>query len=233
MWALPYTFVQKKLKKLSARAGRSTGELAIGGRAMILGNKSGSVYRLIPVWLLVFMVIVAFLMLGPCKHPYGTYIVTPGFSQEKDFIYRSTVIRILDGDTLGVLVSVPVPWGKEGMFLVIPELVRICCIDAPETSKAQAKCEKEVSLGGEAKEYLSSILKPMIKVLLSDVGRDKYGRILAKVTTLEGQDVGTIMISKGLAKSYSGGKKPDWCSKVSKGGDSGGKEAVAKQDHDI
>lgn len=162
--------------------------------------------RFLPIWILLFMALVAWLI-GPCGR---------SFAQDGGIVYRATIVRVVDGDTVDLFISVPVPWGRAGMFLVVPERVRICCIDTPESSKPRAKCEQEIELGKKAEEYLTSILKPMSKVLLSFGNNkyDKYGRVLAKVAILNGQDVGTIMIDAGLARPYYGRKKSDWCSEA-------------------
>lgn len=126
--------------------------------------------------------------------------------------YRAVIVKVIDGDTLDVIISVPVPWGKSGMFLMVPERIRVCCIDTPEISKAHAKCEAEIQLGQKAKDYLAGLLQPMAKVLLSEVSwTDKYGRVLAKVTDLSGQNIGEVMIGQGLARSYHGEAKSSWC----------------------
>ena len=40
-------------------------------------------------------------------------------------------------------------------------------------------------------------------------GRDKYGRGLARVF-LHGQDLGSILITEGLARPYAGGRRKSW-----------------------
>ena len=131
--------------------------------------------------------------------------------ESKGMIYRAAIVKVIDGDTVTAMISVPIPWGKSGMFLLVPEWVRICCIDTPESFKSHAKCEEEIQLGQKAKDYLIEILTPTTKVLLSHVDRDRYGRLLAKVATLNGQDIGEMMINKGLARAYHGKKKSSWC----------------------
>ena len=149
----------------------------------------------------------------------------------KEMIYRAAIVKVIDGDTITVVISVPIPWGKNGMFLLVPEWVRICCIDTPESSRSQAKCEEEIQLGQKAKDYLTEILTSTTKVLLSHVDRDKYGRLLAKVATLNGQDIGEMMIDKKLAKPYYGKTKSSWCSetpKAPKGDKNGDEKTLAK-----
>ena len=47
------------------------------------------------------------------------------------------------------------------------------------------------------------------KIVLYNLGRDKYFRLLASVK-VGNIDVAEYMIKKGLAKSYDGGVKTDW-----------------------
>jgi endonuclease YncB( thermonuclease family) len=39
---------------------------------------------------------------------------------------------------------------------------------------------------------------------------DRYGRTLASVT-VNGRDVGEILIGEGLARPYQGGRRGSWC----------------------
>lgn len=191
-------------------------------------------------WIVVFL-IAAVLLLGGVLAKHGGIIVNPlplsipftpvsvissVISEDANkgtMSYQAVVIRVVDADTVDMIISVPIPWGKMGMSLIVSERTRICCIDAPESSRAHAKCEEEVQLGKQAKEYLTEVLRPTTKVLLSDVRNDdKYGRILAKIADVSGQDIGEMMISKGLARAYHGGAKSSWCG--SQEGDSNGSE---------
>lgn len=65
--------------------------------------------------------------------------------------------------------------------------------------------------GGVLVQYQGMVTHP-IKVSLSDVKYDdKYGRILAKVADQSGQDIGEMLMSKGLARPYHGEAKSNWC----------------------
>ncbi|WP_426042867.1 thermonuclease family protein [Brevundimonas sp. TWP2-3-4b1] len=50
-------------------------------------------------------------------------------------------------------------------------------------------------------------------ITLTRSGTDRYGRTLAKVTTFDGTDVGTEMISRGVADPWTG-RQTDWCGAV-------------------
>ena len=58
----------------------------------------------------------------------------------------------------------------------------------------------------QAKEELERLLYSGNKIILYDLGRDKYFRLLASVK-VGNIDVAEYMIKKGLAKEYDGGKK--------------------------
>ena len=61
----------------------------------------------------------------------------------------------------------------------------------------------------QAKEELEKLLTSGQKVVLYNLGRDKYFRLLASVK-VGNIDVAEYMIKKGLAKSYNGGFKTGW-----------------------
>ena len=49
-------------------------------------------------------------------------------------------------------------------------------------------------------------------VILWDVRYDKFGgRVLARVETGAGADLGSLMIGAGLGRAYDGGKRKPWC----------------------
>lgn len=61
----------------------------------------------------------------------------------------------------------------------------------------------------QAKEELEKLLTSGQKVVLYNLGRDKYFRLLASVK-VGNIDVAEYLIKKGLAKSYNGGVKTSW-----------------------
>jgi micrococcal nuclease len=67
---------------------------------------------------------------------------------------------------------------------------RLVGFDCPETFRA--KCDEELALGLAASRL------------------DKYGRTLATLT-VNGRDVGEVLISEGLARAYKGRKRESWC----------------------
>jgi endonuclease YncB( thermonuclease family) len=89
---------------------------------------------------------------------------------------------------------------------------RIANIDAPELRHAQ--CDAERRLAMVAKRRLTELLASgKIEVTVGDpqTGRtfDRFQRILATIT-VDGRDVGAILIEEGLARPWDGRRHP-WC----------------------
>lgn len=124
------------------------------------------------------------------------------------------VVSVLDGDTLEVRIHI---WlGQE-----LRTRVRLAGIDAPEL---KGKCERERKLARRARAYLLARLGPVDAgaragiaaaagaVQLREIRYGKYaGRVLARVETLDGTDLGQRLIAAGLARPYDGGRRASWC----------------------
>ena len=121
-------------------------------------------------------------------------LITANYKDEiKDF----TVVKVRDGDTFVInIANVPDVFGKN-------IAVRIRGIDTPELNDKREEIRK-ISI--QAKEELEKLLTSGEKVILYNLGRDKYFRLLASVKVGD-VDVAEYMIKKGLAKEYDGGKK--------------------------
>lgn len=100
---------------------------------------------------------------------------------------------VVDGDTL---------W-HEGIK------IRIADIDTPEIS--EPKCASEKALGERATARLIELINAGPFEMRSWQGRDedKYGRKL-RVLVRNGLSIGDVMVSEGLAHTWSGRKEP-WC----------------------
>jgi len=86
--------------------------------------------------------------------------------------------------------------------------IRIAGIDAPETH--DFKCADEKSLGDRATVRLQQLLNSGALSMTSiDRDEDAYGRKLRNVS-VDGKDVGDILIDDGLARPYLG-RKLGWC----------------------
>ena len=86
--------------------------------------------------------------------------------------------------------------------------IRVNGIDTPEM---RGKCQKEKSLARKAKQFSVEKLRGAKKVVLRNMKRGKYFRIVADVY-VDGKSLGGMLIDQELAVVYDGGKKAkDWC----------------------
>ena len=130
------------------------------------------------------------------KNTYGSCVITP-----------NDIVKVYDGDTITVNIR------------TLPDIVgheigiRIIGIDTPEI---RGSSPKEKALAYEARDYLKKLLcgNDSANILLSNLQRDKYFRLLADVSILvPGQfpkHVSSLMREQGYAVLYNGGTKPDW-----------------------
>lgn len=119
--------------------------------------------------------------------------------------YDFKVIRVVDGDTIDI----------EANFLP-PELgkhlkLRIYGIDTPEKGH-QAKCNAERRKAEEATKFVEEIISKA-KVIKVELRKwDKFGGRVLGDLIIDEQRLSEIMISKGYAVSYDGGRKSkNWC----------------------
>ena len=107
-----------------------------------------------------------------------------------------------DGDTITVNIpDLPAVFGKH-----IP--VRLRGIDAPEM---QGKCDEEKQAARVASAALRRILSSTMKpIILQDVKRDKYFRLLADVI-VNGVNVNHRLLGMQMVRPYDGGTRQGWC----------------------
>ena len=112
-------------------------------------------------------------------------------------------VRNYDGDTLTVNIPAVHPLFGENIS------VRVLGIDAPEL-RSDDPCERQAA--DKAKQELKSLLVNAESITLRSIGRDKYFRVLATVD-VDGEDVSEVLIRRGVAVPYDGGKHPsvNWC----------------------
>lgn len=114
---------------------------------------------------------------------------------------EARVLSVLDGDTFVAEAHV---W--PGQFVRVN--VRIRGIDAPEM-KSRCLAEQEAAVA--ARDLLSNLLGNET-VAISNIGGAKYyGRVLADVVTERGEPVSQVLVDRGLARPYRGGKRQGWC----------------------
>ncbi len=111
------------------------------------------------------------------------------------------VLQVMDGDTIDVDIKI---WLDQTIKIKL----RIDGIDTPEI---RGKCNSEKSKAKQARQEVINMVKDG-KVEIYNIRRGKYaGRVLARVKTADGTDIGQHMIDKGLARPYHGKKRAGWC----------------------
>ena len=119
-------------------------------------------------------------------------------------LYDFKVLRVIDGDTVEI----------EADFLphpLKPTLkLRILGVDTPE-KKSRAKCVSESRLAEQASMFTQKTISEGLIKKIQIKSWDKYGgRVLGDVI-VDGESLKDLLLSKGLAKPYEGGKKIGWC----------------------
>jgi len=124
------------------------------------------------------------------------------FSTEVNYgeIKISKLLSIYDGDTFKVdIEEYPPILGKNIS-------IRIAKIDTPEINSK----ESEVKIKAyQAKIFTKNFLEKGNLIILKNIKRDKYFRIVADVI-VDGKDLGKELIKNKLALPYDGNKKPKW-----------------------
>jgi len=107
--------------------------------------------------------------------------------------YGLTKACVVDGDTIWL-------YGQK---------IRIADIDTPEVS--EPRCSSELDLGNRPTERLLGLINEGPFELKGWPGRDadRYGRKL-RVLVRDGRSLGDILVSEGLARTWSGRREP-WC----------------------
>lgn len=132
-------------------------------------------------------------------------LIIPTITQAKQSyvnLYYVKYVDNYDGDTVKVNI--------EGVHPIIGHniSIRIRGIDTPEI---RGGCLKERTLAKEAKELVKNILTNADDIVLKDIRRGKYFRIVADIYA-DGVNISEILLDKGLAVIYYGGTKvKDWC----------------------
>lgn len=117
---------------------------------------------------------------------------------------EAEVVRVIDGDTIEVRAF---PW----LDVAVTTRVRVLGIDTPEKG-ARAKCRAEADLADRASDLARLALPVGALVQLTDIQQDKYGgRVVARVESPGGHDLGAALVAAGLARPYDGGRKAGWC----------------------
>ena len=121
-------------------------------------------------------------------------------SQQKLFHYKATVDRVVDGDTIDVILDL-------GFDISYRGRVRFQGINAPE-SRTRDAVEKQAGLA--AKRYVEDWVNGLEKRVIIQTSLDdrgKFGRILGRILNDDGECLNDEMVSLGHAKPYDGGKR--------------------------
>ena len=88
--------------------------------------------------------------------------------------------------------------------------IRLLELDTPEISKP--KCEAELELGLEARDYLNNLIANASSVeIKTDYEKDYFGRTLAHLI-IDGEDASAKIRNNDLGVIYYRGNNQDWCS---------------------
>ena len=113
-------------------------------------------------------------------------------------------VRNYDGDTITVNIN------DVHSLLGTSISVRVAGIDTPEI-KTKNKCEKRKAI--LARDLVKNLLADADRIDLINIKRGKYFRIVADVIINGSTNIKNVLLKKGLAYEYDGGKKQkiDWC----------------------
>jgi endonuclease YncB( thermonuclease family) len=112
------------------------------------------------------------------------------------------VVEVIDGDTMVVRAHI---WLDQ----LVETKIRLLGVDAPEK---RSSCPEERERAAAAERFVRNMVNSR-EVQLRDIRYDKYGgRVLARIQTMDGTDLGETLIRHGLARTYEGGKRFSWCS---------------------
>ena len=88
--------------------------------------------------------------------------------------------------------------------------IRLLELDTPEISKP--KCEAELELSLEARDYLNNLIANASLVeIKTEYEKDYFGRTLAHLI-IDGEDASAKIRNNNLGVIYERGNKQDWCS---------------------
>ena len=110
-------------------------------------------------------------------------------------------LRVSEGDNLRGGTGL---WIGRGLEIK----VRLAGVDAPEL---RGKCGRERILARQARDLVAASIADG-EVRLHAVQYGKFaGRVLARVETSAGVDLGTALLDAGLARPYRGRRRQGWC----------------------
>lgn len=125
---------------------------------------------------------------------------------EQLFLFKGKVRSVYDGDSLRADIDLCFGINLQN------QAIRINGIDTPEM-RGKGVLKQEKVLAKAARDRVKELVKKAFWLESLDGGKkDKYGRILANIYTLDGSDVAKTLIEEGHAVAYDGGTKTHkWC----------------------
>lgn len=120
---------------------------------------------------------------------------------EQLFLFKGKVRSVYDGDSLRA--DIDLCFGVN----LLNQAIRIYGIDTPEM-RGKGVTKQEKVLAKAARDRVKELIKKAF--WLESLGggkKDKYGRILGNIYTLDGLDVAKTLIEEGHAVAYDGGTK--------------------------
>jgi endonuclease YncB( thermonuclease family) len=110
------------------------------------------------------------------------------------------VLSVVDGDTVDMACT------GTGRFRA-----RLTGFDTPEAY--EPGCAAEARVARQATERLRALVARAQTVDARLGGTDRFGRRLVRLS-LDGRDVGATLVAEGLAVPYRGGRRIDWCARL-------------------
>lgn len=110
------------------------------------------------------------------------------------------VVKVHDGDTFHIISS---PVNSDGQLYKFS--CRLRDIDTPEIKDVRYATPESLQWALKAKKCLSDLILGKV-VRISDIGKDKYGRLLCHAY-INNVDVTSVLLKQGLGYVYHGGKK--------------------------
>ncbi len=110
---------------------------------------------------------------------------------------RAKCVKVHDGDTLHLATILPHPYGATRFC------ARLLGVDTPELRSSDSA---EKALAREARDIVKNrVLNKVVSVKTSQY--DKFGRLLVRITTPNGEDLASLLVQEKVAVQYDGGRK--------------------------
>jgi endonuclease YncB( thermonuclease family) len=127
------------------------------------------------------------------------FLATPAQAER----LRMPIEWVADGDTLATRFP-SLPAVLQRVY------IRVAGIDTPEKGDL-AHCYQERVWAEQATAMTRALVGAARVIEVEPVSWDKYGGRFDAVVYLDGQSLGEVLLSQGVAQPYDGGRKPNWC----------------------